>query len=119
MTQRGQSFTLREGNSATLNVEVLDDLGEPYDLTGCSLVWVMGLSGRAPVVRKTSDDPAEIAIPNHEGGFIRIYLTPADTKLPMLGSQEITYYHELMLTDLDRNVETVMTGMVKIQRRFI
>jgi hypothetical protein len=117
--QVGQNLTLREGNGRTLVVDVLDAGGRIVDLTGCYLRWEMGVPGRPPLVSKTSDDPAEIHIPNRESGQARIYLRPSDVTVPAhLGARQIAYNHELLLTTPDGSVETVLTGRITITRRF-
>ena len=71
------------GTSKTLDVTVLDEDGDPFDLTGATIWFTVKkvISDEFAVIQKKSDVPAEIVITDARAGTCEIYLLPDDTRL--------------------------------------
>lgn len=79
-----QDLCIQQGTSKTLCVTVLDDAGDPVDLTGGSLYLTVrqNIGDVSPSILKTSADPLEIEILPQVSptiGQAKIYLIPGDT----------------------------------------
>ena len=100
-------YTAFAGDTLRIEVTVLDEAGEPLELTGASLVYVLVDTSGTEVLRKTSDDE-EITINDN---MVIIAIEAGDTSA--LGGERI--YHELQLTDAGGNVSTLVAGWVTFE----
>jgi len=81
LTASSSALQLVRGASKTLELTVLDEAGDAFDLSGCTLWFTVkkAAADQQPVVQKKSDDVAEIQIVDAREGRADIYLLPADT----------------------------------------
>ena len=113
---------ISQGNSRILKFgPVLDLARMPVDMTGAKAVWRMARAPNSPAseifLRKTTEDavnPITIisslisGIPNW---FVWVKLLATDTAtIPASINPARYWWHELMLTDQDGNVDTAYRG---------
>jgi len=75
------ALVLVRGTSKTIELTVLNDAGEAFDLTSAVLWFTVKkfISDETFVVQKRSTDVTEIAITSAREGKASIYMLPADT----------------------------------------
>jgi hypothetical protein len=106
MTEVLQDFTIYQGDNKQVTFEVVDENGDPLDLTGYSAVWVMyNQKNKEVILTKTSDDDLLIG-----GGTIQLNLSGDAT----LTVNPAKYQHELEITDPVGTVSTVTTGVMTV-----
>jgi len=114
MTQTNQDVELWAGDTKQLVVTVTDDAGDPKDLTGATVRWI--LQGRpadsSPLLDKDNDAKGGVTIVDAAGGVFRVDLSPEDTE----ELSPRTYYHEAEVTDASGNISTVLIGSLVIHR---
>lgn len=105
MTVRDQDFTLTQGDQRDLLMTATDeDTGEPLDLTGAIISWM--LVGRGETLTKTTAVASQIEITDEEAGEFTVKLAPADT-LTLLGA----FYHEAEAEFAETGPFTISTGV--------
>jgi len=111
-----QDFEMWEGDTQVLRVSVTDKDGNPVNLVGFDLKWVLKRHVGAPQdeIVKTLADGISLDEDVPEKNVFEIRLEPADT-LGLSG----TYYHEAEGVDVDGNVSTLMVGRAVIYRTAI
>jgi hypothetical protein len=100
-------FTMYVGDSFVLSVSVVDEAGEPVDITGTTVRWQMAhkVKDILPLVSKTTEGAGGILISDGPGGVFEVTIDPEDTE----GFKAKSYYHEAEVDDAGV-VSTVMTG---------
>lgn len=100
-----QDFEIYSGNDGTLTATILDEDGEPIDLTNSYIEWVVKPSVRSAtvVVEKNTDD-ANIVKTDASAGEISIIMLADDTE-----SMDGKYYHEATMINNDI-LTTILTG---------
>lgn len=83
MPQSG--LDLYRGSSRTMDLAVVDENGDPQDLTGSKLFFTVKLheTDELSLIQKTSDASDEIEIVSALEGLARVYIVPDDTKTLM------------------------------------
>jgi hypothetical protein len=108
-----QNFQIFAGDGVTLEFPVVDQNGNPYDLTGVQLLqWAMGnYAINTPLITKDSGSIGGITVGSPPtAGIFYVQLNSADTKnLPGF------FYHEARLTDSSGIPRVVASGIVTIQ----
>ena len=81
LTTAANSLTLVRGATKTIELTVLDDAGEAFDLTSAELWFTVKkfISDETFVIQKRSTNVTEIAITSACEGKASIYLLPVDT----------------------------------------
>ena len=104
MTEVEQNVTLYAGESKRITVTVLDNYGNPVDLTSQAVAYfVRRKFGDAPTISKT--DGAGITVTDALNGIFEVLLTSADTAT-LYGQ----YIHSATITDVGSNSTVVMVG---------
>lgn len=98
------------GDTLRITVTVTDGDGNPYDLTGARIDWVLAPTpgGDAHVEKSTAD--GSITITDAAAGEFRVDLAPSDTQ-----DRSGSYYHEAELEDSNGNEATILTGRFVIK----
>jgi hypothetical protein len=110
MTMIGQNFSMYQGDTKNIEIEVTDANDailplDPYD----GIRWVMyHPTTKALVLEKTLGDG--ITVPTPANGVLVISLEPSDTESVVPN----TYNHECELMNGATVVATVTTGIIKI-----
>lgn len=107
----GTNFVINYGRETALNINIVNVVGSPTDLTGYRVIWIMERPGSGPVLYKTSDDSQQIDVFNRTSGALRVYLQPEDTKLSNGANK--SFNHRLIL-DKNGEQKTVLNGVLRI-----
>lgn len=111
MATTGQNFELHQGDYKQIIITVLDENGEPLDLTGYSAIWCMHVQTLNDIViTKTTSDG--ITISNPTSGELEIELEAVDTE--SLSAR--VYGHQCEIEDILGRHATVTTGYVKLHK---
>ena len=102
-------FTMYSGDTKLLEITVLDQDGDPVDLTGATVKWQMAkkVTSDTPVLSK--EIGSGVVIMNPTAGRFDISLQPADT-----AAIKGAYYHEAEITESGGDVATVLAGTITI-----
>lgn len=110
MASTNQNFYLFQGETKKIRVSVVDSTGEPFDLNGSSLEWILYRNiDSTPSIKKTSVSGINVVTPSTSGLF-DIYLNQNDTEL-LPGY----YNHEARIVDPSGNQSVVSNGTVEIK----
>lgn len=93
---------LRRGNSFRRTFRFKDGAGDPVDLTGSVLVFVV--EAGSAMIRKSTDD-GTLAMPDPAAGEITLQLTPAETRQLPVGRLKSRY-------EIERQTATEETTLV-------
>lgn len=110
------TFTMFEGDSKTINCQVLDADNNAVDITGASIRWWLAKKANktgADVLIKKSTGAGNITITNAAEGRYAVSLLPTDT-IDLKGD----YYYEAEVDD-NGIISTVLTGTVRITEALI
>ena len=116
MTAVHDSFTLRQGQDATLTVTVTDTAGDAVDLTGASVRFVMGrnYTDSFAVDSNASPQSATATVSNGSGGIITVLIS--DTVMDDLIGD---YLYEVKVTDASGNESVVTEGTITVKDTLI
>lgn len=108
MTATGQNVTMISGDDKVLTVTVVDEDNLPWNLTGCSVNYVV-YKGGTGVIIITKTTTSGISLTNPVNGIMEISLIPSDT-------EDYTgyYLHECEITDTQGRISTIFTGKFTI-----
>ena len=117
MTELNQDIVHVKGDSREVTITVVDEAGDPVDITDCSVRWraVTYASGvSAPITKSTA--AATISLVRVDGATdeldaFRFNILPADTISVDVGS----FRHEAEVVDLLGNVSTTTKGFLHIK----
>lgn len=101
-------YTAFAGNTLHLRVELVDEAGEPLDVTGAHLVYVLRTPEGVEVVRKTSD-ASDITVTGDVVNDVATISIGAGETTALGGGRA---WHELQCTDAAGNVSTLLAGWV-------
>lgn len=109
-----QDFTIPQGNSVTVTVDVLTSI--PADsLEGSTVIWRAypqdfgaPIPGDAPLISKSNVSGGAIVL-SSPPMFFEIFFDPVDTE-GLLGN----YYHEATVVDPIGNVSTILQGILTV-----
>jgi hypothetical protein len=105
------SFSMYSGDSQTLNIEIMDQDGVPYDVSGAQAIryGIFSRTDESAVIKDLLDG-VEV-----DGAMVTVTLLPEDTAhLP--GGR---YTHELEIIDADGDTSTVLQDTIVIQRDYL
>jgi len=111
MAKLEQDFRMWQGETKLLIIHVEDGQGDPVDITGSSIVWVMQrqtYNTTQPRIEKST--PIGIDVLDGPAGIFQVRLDPADT----LGLPAGNYLHEAEVTDSGGQVSVVTIGCVRL-----
>lgn len=109
-------FTMYAGDTKVLAVTVLDNVGDPVDITGTDIRWWMAKNAKkigADVLLKKETGGDGIVITDGPGGVFEVTLDSADTE-----NLKGPYYHEAEVDDAGV-ISTVLTGKATINLALI
>ena len=117
MTETGQDVTLYAGDDKALLFTISDEGGDPLDLTGYALSFVMRGPGFVVAVAKSTvsesdPDSGGIEVVSAEDGTLRVTLTHSDTA----DLAPVEHPYQLEGTDGSGNVSTLAAGTVTVLR---
>lgn len=105
-----QNFQMYAGDDKTLQVTVVDEDGDPVNLTAASIKWQATRSlGKTSAISKTATAGGGITITDASNGEFEVTLTAANTD-----GLSGTYQHEAEVTFVDGTKSTVLSGTMNI-----
>ena len=108
MTLTGQNVEVYQGKDETINATILDSDDSPFNIAGCSFVYVVYKPTTGDIVI-TKITPSGVMITDESGGIIEIPILPEDTE-SLLGN----YNHECGIVTTDSKKDVVFTGYFKV-----
>ncbi len=112
-----QDFEVVSGNDKELNVTVLNEIGEPIDLTGSVIVWAYSRKATNKTRIQTYTSPSNITIilpqTGSNIGKLRIDVQAVDTE-PLVDK----YYHEARMFAGGKKT-TIMYGTMNVLANII
>ena len=99
-------ITRYRGDTASLGVKITQD-GEPYNLTGCSLIMTIS-SEQNPVDNTSVIQQNSAVITNAEEGLASFEFSDEDFNY--IGK----YYYDIQLTDANNKVKTITKSTIKL-----
>jgi|GEM_PF-4150342 len=112
MTAEDQYGEMYSGDDQTIEITVTDDAGDPVDLSGSELTFVIAEDGSAEVTKATAD--GDISITGANNNVATIQLDASDTD-----DLDGAYHIELQQTDSGNNVATLTRGTLSIKQDLI
>lgn len=108
-----QHFETWQGDNDKLSFSLFDGSGAPLDITGATVRWVLFKrpGDVLTLIEKDNAGIGGITVTNLSGGLLEVLLLPADTAL-LSGN----FRHELQVTHVSGDINTVTTGYVCIQK---
>lgn len=111
MTELNQNFTHVKGDTRELTIPVVNEAGNPVDISGSSARW--RAVTETPVIKSTAG--ATISLVRVNGALgeldaLRLTIQPVDT----ISLKSGNYRHEAEVVDLLGNVSTVTKGVMKL-----
>lgn len=114
-----QSY-MYKGDNKKYRVRVIDDAGDPQDITGGGLIFTVkeDPTDAAPTIQKDSSVVGEIDITDPSGGIAFIYIVPEDTRDPGNNVDVIpgTYEYDIQYTNASGEIKTLCKGTLKIMQ---
>jgi hypothetical protein len=107
-------FDLFAGDTQTLEITVVDELGQPLDITGATVRWWASSSPyvRPPAIKKETGSGVTLVDAAH--GRFNVELAAADTEALRAGP----VYYEVEIDD-DGRVNTVLSGAFNVKPALI
>jgi hypothetical protein len=114
MALKNQDFAIYAGNDEELDISLFGENGDPLDLTGSTVLWVLASAYDPGValLSKSSAPMSGILITNAVQGMVIVTIDHEDTI--DLGGQP--YVHEAAVVNVDGATTTVLTGTVTIDK---
>jgi hypothetical protein len=106
MAETNQNFSMYQGETKNLVVNVTKEDGTALDLTGSTVTWALRqrMSSMSNLITKST--PNQITISSNT---LTVHLIPSDTT-----SLKGSFYHECKMTDTSGNVSELFTGLATI-----
>ena len=112
MPSSGQNLTLSSGRTSYINIPILDQSGNGYDMTGGSCFWVLGPGpGQKNLLTRSTNNQGVTLTETGSVWTAQIYLSPLETASLSGGP----YDHELTAYDRLGDVVTTTTGTITFQ----
>ncbi len=111
MTEKKQNFTVIQGDTKVMTIDVVDEAGSPKNLTGSTKRWKAFDKVGVEKISKADGDITLVNVAGTNDG-LRFTLTPSDTVNLAPGP----YPHEAEVVDSGSNVSTVTKGTLLVEK---
>ena len=96
------------GDDEAFDLTLVDDAGDPFDLTDCELYFTVGTLFTKTVGAGITVDPDGTPAPDPTTGLARIAIVPADTE--DMPDRPITYDYVVRVVLDDATIKTALRG---------